>query len=355
MRRKEPVTLTDVAAAASVSQSTVSRVLSRHPRVNGNTRKRVLDTIAKLGYDTSAIERKQSARNGKAALNVEFLLCPRAEQKDMLSLSYFSTVFDSARNYFGRTGNTNLNFCTWDSGQAERLWRRLETADGVLVLGTPDRGLLRNLAERHIRCVLIACGSEEFPLDVVGTDNVSAGAAAARYLLDNGFTRIGFVDFPDCEEWRLRKLGALAETAERCGAEHFLCRTSASTAPAPLAATFREWMAEGNFPEALILPYSKAMLSLELVLHENGLSCPADVSVISFDDGINDSFHTEPARFELFPDRIGAKAAQRLLQLIRGSDETPHRIDVPFRFIPGKSVQASCRIITAADSDYRRD
>lgn len=68
MRRKEPVTLTDVAAAASVSQSTVSRVLSRHPRVNGNTRKRVLDTIAKLGYDTSAIQRKQAARNSKATL-----------------------------------------------------------------------------------------------------------------------------------------------------------------------------------------------------------------------------------------------------------------------------------------------
>ena len=339
MRRKEPVTLTDVAAAASVSQSTVSRVLSRHPRVNGNTRKRVLDTIAKLGYDTSAIQRKQAARNSKATLNIEFLLCPRAEQKDMLSLSYFSTVFDSARNYFGRTDNVNLNLCTWDKTRAERPWARLAAADGALVIGTPDRDLLRNLADHHIRCVLIACGSEEFPLDVVGTDNISAGAAAARYLLDNGFTRIGFVDFPDSEEWRLRKLGALAETAERCGAEHFQCRVSASTAPAPLAATFREWMAEGTFPEALILPYSKAMLSLELVLHENGLSCPADVSVISFDDGVNDSFHTEPARFELFPDRIGAKAAQRLLQLIHGSDETPHRIDVPFDFIPGKSVR----------------
>ena len=300
MRRKEPVTLTDVAAAASVSQSTVSRVLSRHPRVNGNTRKRVLDTIAKLGYDTSAIQRKQAARNSKATLNIEFLLCPRAEQKDMLSLSYFSTVFDSARNYFGRTDNVNLNLCTWDKTRVERPWARLAAADGALVIGTPDRDLLRNLADHHIRCVLIACGSEEFPL---------------------------------------RKLGALAETAERCGAEHFQCRVSASTAPAPLAATFREWMAEGNFPEALILPYSKAMLSLELVLHENGLSCPADVSVISFDDGVNDSFHTEPARFELFPDRIGAKAAQRLLQLIHGSDETPHRIDVPFDFIPGKSVR----------------
>lgn len=340
MRRKEPVTLTDVAVAASVSQSTVSRVLSRYPRVNGNTRKRVLDTIAKLGYDTSAIQRRQAARGSRAVLNVEFLLCPRVEQKDMLSLAYFSTVFDSTRNYFGRTENVNLNLCTWDPLRSEQLWTRLALADGVLVLGAPDRELLRNLVERHIRCVLIACGSEEFPLDVVGTDNISAGAAAARHLLDNGFRRIGFVDIPDNEEWRLRKLGALAETAERCGAENFLCRVSASTAPAPLAATFREWMAEGNFPGALILPYSKAMLSLELVLHENGLSCPEDISVISFDDGVNDSFHTEPARFELFPDRIGAKAAQRLLQLINGSDETPHRIDVPFRFIPGQSIHS---------------
>ena len=157
MRRKEPVTLTDVAAAASVSQSTVSRVLSRYPRVNGNTRKRVLDTIAKLGYDTSAIQRKQAARNSKATLNIEFLLCPRAEQKDMLSLSYFSTVFDSARNYFGRTDNVNLNLCTWDKTRAERPWARLAAADGALAraIAEADRR-----AEALVASVVDRWGSE---------------------------------------------------------------------------------------------------------------------------------------------------------------------------------------------------
>ncbi len=338
MRRKEPVTLTDVAQAASVSQSTVSRVLSRYPRVNSNTRKRVLATIEELGYDTSSIERKQLARNTRATLNIEFLLCPRTEQKDMLSLSYFSTVFGSAQEYFGQNGNANLKLCTWDEGQSEQLLHRLEAADGVLVIGTPDDELLYNLADRRIRCVLIACGSERFPLDVVGTDNISAGAAAARVLLDNGFRRIGFLDFLNSDEWHLRKLGAMAETFS-CSGAIFLSRMAPSTAPAPLCALFREWMKEEDFPEALILPYSKAMLSLELVLHENNLACPADVSVVSFDDGVNDSFHTDPTRFELFPERIGAKAAQRLLQLIAGTDETPHRIDVPFGFIPGQSIQ----------------
>ena len=101
---------------------------------------------------------------------------------------------------------------------------------------------------------------------------------------------------------------------------------------------------------ATICPYCNIEVSESAIEAEDGC-CPECGSVISasssflgedpseFDDGINDSFHTEPARFELFPDRIGAKAAQRLLQLIHGSDETPHRIDVPFDFIPGKSVR----------------
>ena len=339
MRRKEPVTLTDVANAAAVSQATVSRVLSHHPRVNRNTRLRVMDAVEQLGYDTSSIRRRRLARGGQAALEIEILLCPRAEQKDMLSLSYFNAVFCNAQEYFRRKREANFRHCIWDDGQAMLMLQRLESADGVFVIGSPESYLLEELAERRVRCVLIACGGEDIPLDVVGTDNVSAGSAAARYLLDNGFRQIGFVEFPNCEEWRLRKLGAMAEVAGRCGPESFQCRLAASTDPAAVAATFRNWLGEGSFPEALILPYAKAMLSLELVLEENNLSCPADVSVISFDDGVNNSFHVEPTRLELFPERIGIKAAQRLLQLIDDASETPHRIDVPFRLIPGGSVR----------------
>jgi hypothetical protein len=49
-RPSRPPAITDVARAAGVSHQTVSRVLNQHPSVRPETRSRVLDAIADLGY-----------------------------------------------------------------------------------------------------------------------------------------------------------------------------------------------------------------------------------------------------------------------------------------------------------------
>jgi len=51
------VTIRDVAAAASVSRQTVSRVLNNKPDVAKETRQRVLEVIEELGYRPSSIAR----------------------------------------------------------------------------------------------------------------------------------------------------------------------------------------------------------------------------------------------------------------------------------------------------------
>src|SRR5690606_34888310 len=50
MTRARPPAMSDVAAVAGVSHQTVSRVLNGHPSVRPETRQRVLDAIAQLGY-----------------------------------------------------------------------------------------------------------------------------------------------------------------------------------------------------------------------------------------------------------------------------------------------------------------
>src|SRR5690606_34179877 len=50
MSAPRPPAMSDVAAVAGVSHQTVSRVLNDHPSVRPETRQRVLDAIAQLGY-----------------------------------------------------------------------------------------------------------------------------------------------------------------------------------------------------------------------------------------------------------------------------------------------------------------
>ena len=50
MNVRRPPAMSDVAAIAGVSHQTVSRVLNDHPSVRPETRQRVMDAIAELGY-----------------------------------------------------------------------------------------------------------------------------------------------------------------------------------------------------------------------------------------------------------------------------------------------------------------
>ena len=51
--RTRKLTLDDVAAAAGVARVTVSRVINRDPKVSDETRLRVSDAIARLGYSVN--------------------------------------------------------------------------------------------------------------------------------------------------------------------------------------------------------------------------------------------------------------------------------------------------------------
>ena len=51
------VTIYDVAREASVSMATVSRVVNGNPNVKPSTRKKVLETIERLGYRPNAVAR----------------------------------------------------------------------------------------------------------------------------------------------------------------------------------------------------------------------------------------------------------------------------------------------------------
>ena len=63
------VTINDVARAAGVSPSTVSRVLSDHPKISPNTKQRVRKAIKELNYHPNTIARSL-ARNTTHTIGV---------------------------------------------------------------------------------------------------------------------------------------------------------------------------------------------------------------------------------------------------------------------------------------------
>ena len=356
MAVKGSVTLADVAAASGVSTATVSRVLNRHPQIDNATRKKVYRVIEELGYENASINRRVSALSQAKVktYSLELLLCPLSEQKNMLTLDFFREILNGIQSFFSQTVNVNMNLSTWASDdecnlkQNEMVFRRLLQADGVMIVGNPNRKLIADMVSHNVNFILVDSDREDCSVNAVTMDSISGGMLAARYLLDRGHVDIGFLSGPlSIYSWRCYRMGAMLAVTERVGINHLTHRSAASTENRDIMVAFKEWLDSGTCPRALIISHLDAAITVNRMLRERGMKCPEDFSIISAsseprekDDGGTWTL------IQSLPRQVGFKAAQRIMQMVSHPhlDDLPHRIVTPMKLIEGTSVKnLNCR------------
>ena len=170
-------TINDVAARAGVSRTTTSRVLNNHPRVDDETRRRVLVAIDELRYVPSPTARRLSlGRTWTVDVVASYLTRPQAMERlrgaeSVLGDSAFDIVIHNVES----------------PDRRERYLRQLPTSnrtDGVLLVSLPPASEnLHALAAGPVPVVLIDVhGPVAAGLPVVRGDDVAGGGLVARYL-----------------------------------------------------------------------------------------------------------------------------------------------------------------------------
>lgn len=184
---KPPSRIGDVARAAGVSPITVSRAL-RHPeKLTEATRERVLETISRMGYESNPHAR--ALRSGRSTVIVAFVSNIMSQQFG-LAIEGLTAVLEP-EGYDLMVGQTSYSYAK--EVAMIRSLRSLRPAavmfTGVIEL-EENRQALRELAIP----VVETWANPRDPIDMlVGFSNMDAGAMAARYLVDRGCRRIGFI------------------------------------------------------------------------------------------------------------------------------------------------------------------
>ena len=272
--------LAEIAEAAGVSISTVSRVLNRRAGVNEETRRRVLQVLAETPYTPRGI----SALQRTAVLG---LLVPE------LTNPVFPAFAEALETRAARRGYSSVLCNTRSASIREEEYVRMLLARGVegMVFVSPESTDIaashdhyQQLKDEGVHMVFVNGGMPSLDVPHVGVDEQSAGYLATRHLVQLGHTRIGFVSGPARSmPARLKRAGwevALAEAGLAHDAE--LVAHAPYGAAGGAAAMTR--LLEMVRPTAVMCSSDLMALGAISAAEHRGLAVPRDLSVVGFDD-----------------------------------------------------------------------
>lgn len=288
-RRRQAVTIKHVAADAGVSLQTVSRVINREPNVRQEMQERVQASIDKLGYVPSIAAQRMSGSRSYLILAINDRDRTIADWTSRLGTDWVDQMLLGGMLKCAEHGY-RLIFELVDT-HSDHVERELLGAiaalqpDGIIL--TPphsDNPQIVNLLEIQ-KIPFVRIGSIQNGAGIsVSMDDEGSAKQATQYLIDRGHCRIGFISGSNeyaLSGWRVdgwRKTMAAAGLK----IDGLLAEGDFSYASGEAAA--RRLLERADRPTAIIASNDQMALAALEVARSLGLSVPADLSLISFDN-----------------------------------------------------------------------
>lgn len=319
----------EVAEAARVSVNTVSRALNGKPEISPETRAKILEVAAKLGYRPNRLARGlRSNKTGIIGVIVADIANP-----------YFSMLVKGivkatrAHDYSIVLQSTDENYAREEEAIQVLLAERV---DGVLLAPT-QRGTetIEELDESGIPFVLMSRYFTELDTDYVIMDDLQGGFLATEYLLKQGHERIAMVNGPLYISSARERFEGYKKALSEHGlkVDTSLIVTGALTMNDGYKAARR--LLQSSPPSAIFAFSDFVAFGVMRALREQGLKVPKDVAVVGFDDIMFASCLETPlttvgGRTEM----VGYEAAELLIRKLSGKGATElHQIRLPVQLV----------------------
>lgn len=283
------ITLADVAAAAGVSSTTASLVLSgrgRELRISEAAQQRVHATADELGYRPNAVSRGLRTGTSRTIGFVSDTVATSQLAGDMIQGALDAAL---AHDYMLFIGESEGDTAVEDRLVETMLDRQV---DGVVLASMFTRMRPPPVAVAHTPAVLLnALPTAPTPLPSVIPDELEAGRAAARLLLAAGHREIHLIgagptdrDVPPATVAGRERLAGITQALREAGVELTSGRRCIDWLPPHGWRATRDLLDSFGAPGAIVCFNDRLAFGAYQALTEAGLRVPEDVSVVSFDD-----------------------------------------------------------------------
>lgn len=311
-RKSGRVTIRDVAIAAGVDRSTVSRAFSRPEMIHPETTARVLKVAADLGYSPNRLARALSTgRSANIALVVHDLTNP------FIPLLIMGVQREADRS----------NYCVFigNSDEAPESEKRLMTrfagqvAGTILVSSRSDDATVRQFAESGL-VVLVNRDIEDVPRVLI--DDSRGIEQAVQHLVGLGHRRICYVGGPESSWSNGVRRDAARRACAKAGAD--LKELSAGRASFDAGRALVSQIASSGTTAAIAFDDAMAHGILS-GLAELGVSVPAEYSVIGCDDVLGAVTYPALTSITTRADETGCAAVKMLFDRMENPEAPPVR------------------------------
>ena len=334
-RKKSTVTIQDVAAAAGVSVSTVSRVLNNKDDVAEDTYENIQRVINELGYTSSLAAKSMRSRQTNVIglvvtdLNQSFCLnVVKGVNQAIEQLDYDLLVYTG-----GGSGNR-----TW--AVRERQYVSLlngSITDGIIVV-TPTAETFST----HYPLVAVDphLDSTDFPA-VIATNRIGA-LSAMEHLLGLGHRRIGFIGGrPDLQS-AIRRLEGYKDSLRQANLplDPDLIQIGDFTQETGYRCA-QKLLALPEPPTAIFAANDKSAFGAIEAIIDAGLSVPGDISIVGFDNIEESSYiYGGLTTVDQFIVDMGRVAVDMLITLIQNKPIENYVYRMPTRLRVRNTCQA---------------
>jgi LacI family transcriptional regulator, repressor for deo operon, udp, cdd, tsx, nupC, and nupG len=317
-------TISDVASAAGVSKGAVSFALNDKPGVAPDTRRRILQVAAELGWSPSPRARALSVSRA-LAVGLVIARPPEILRAD----AFFPSFIAGLETVLSERGHALLlQVAEHDDAVAYRRLAREGRVDGVFItdlqVDDPRPALMNELG---LPFVAIGPRLDGHLGPSLGVDDAPGVTAAVDHLVALGHRRVAHVSGPQSMVHGRSRRAAWERALRDAGLSVELCVEADFSAESGAAAT-RHLLDLEEPPTAIVYANDlMAMAGLSLAV-SRGVGVPDQLSVTGYDD-MEIAAHLQPALTSVSSDVVawGRAAATRLLEVIHHQPLT--EVDLP--------------------------
>lgn len=318
-------TIRELARHCGVSVATVSRVFNTPEVVSQETRQRILDVAAEIGYLPNESARTLATKKS----HLVGLVWDTDHRRPGWRHPFLQEILVALKTALSGHGLHLLMLAAADGTGADAGQRYLRAVhrhnlDGLVIIDNGDRDpAVLALTDAGIPCVALDLRVTGPTATYVTSDNAGGAALAARHLIERGHHRIATITGPQ-RTWpgaeRLTGFRAALAGAGVALPEQYVVEGDFYLDGGQAA--MRRLLALAEPPTAVFAAGDEMAIGAMLAITAAGLRVPDDIAVVGFDD-IDVAALVPPGLTTIAQDKagFGTAAAEALVTMLRNGGE----------------------------------